>query len=180
MQALLTQDIVYNYIRNYCYNPVCDVDTELIDTDTDLSELPIQFNYNIYYVPDAYCVHGSKLYLVLTPGSGPWSGNSISNLYVGEQIRTGETVVANIDSYDYDHSRFKEITVDSELTLYEVINARSGIIKMAFSNVGSARDYIRNYIEPGMYTIQVSKLSTNDGYMGEWDDHQLVFYGKVQ
>ena len=179
MRRLLTPQIVYDYIKNYCYNPVYNVSETVIDETTDLDSLDIQFDSTMYYAKDAYCIYNGNLYLVLQPGSGPWSGNSISNLYLGEEVRTGEAIIADIASSEYDASRFKLIDIVKPITLYEVINARTQKNKMAFSNMRAARNYIRDYIDPALYVIKISKLNSNDGYLGEWDDHSMIFYGVV-
>jgi hypothetical protein len=41
MQRLLTPQIVYDYIKNYCYNPVYSVSETVIDETTDLDSLDI-------------------------------------------------------------------------------------------------------------------------------------------
>lgn len=180
MQTKLSKQTVYNYIKNFCYDPVYYITEVIIDENTDLSQLPIQFNSTVYYVAGAYCVYNNELYLVLKDGSGSWSGNSISNLYLGEDVRLNEGNLSNVVTSEYDTSRFKKISIDSAITLYEVINERSDIVKMAFNNMANARSYIRDYIDPALYVIKISELDTLNGFLAEWDDHSMTFYGDPQ
>ena len=111
----LSKQIVFNYIKNFCYSPIYDIVQDYITYATDLSEY--QFSMDTYYIPGAYCSNGGKLYQVLKAGSGVWAGDSIANIYVGEDIRVGETnLTMNNQSADYDPTRFK--LVDQSVAIF--------------------------------------------------------------
>ena len=174
MQTKLSIDIVYNYIKNFCYSPVYSV-AEVQIASADIPNAPFRFDKNTYYVVGAYVVKDSKLYITLRDGAGPWSAASIANTFAGEEY-AGKKYLANVVSGDYDSSRFALVELSDEdiLTVYEVVNDRSGAVRMAFDTYAHAADYIRDYITWSDYSIRVEQ--DGNKYTAYWDDHTMVFY----
>lgn len=178
MITRLSTDIVYKYIKNYCYDPVYDVVEITITSETDLTELPFQFASEVQYVLGAYVVKDGVLYIAVAQSKGPWAGDSIANIHTGEQIYSGERHVANVEDGDYDPDRFSPIAPlegSDTLQICELLNPRTGRVKMAFDTVAHAREYLREYTESSDYGIHVEKISSNT-YRATWDGNTMIFY----
>lgn len=178
MQTKLSKQIVYNYIKNFCYSPVYSV-AEVQFAYEELSDAPFQFNSDTYYVVGAYVVQDGELYMVIREGSGPWSASSIANTFTNE-VYSGETNVADVSQGAYDDSRFQHIELTSEdtVTVYEVVNDRSSAVRMAFAENDYAFDYIRDYISTSDYDITVVQVGNK--YTAYWDNHSMDFYEPVR
>lgn len=174
MQTKLSKQIVYNYIKNFCYSPVYSV-VEVQITSADLPTAPFQFNSSTYYTVGAYIVKNDQLYITLQNGSGPWSAASIANTFSGENF-SGEKYMADVENGDYDPNRFALVTLEEEttLTIYEVVNDRSGVVRIAFDTYSHAADYIRTYITWADYSIRVEQ--DGNKYTAYWDDHVMEFF----
>ena len=172
MQTKLSKQIVYNYIKNFCYSPVYSV-VEVQITSADLKTVPFQFNPSTYYTVGAYIVKDDQLYITLQNGSGPWSAASIANTFSGE-VYSGEKPLADVENGEYDPNRFASITIDDSLTVYEVVNDRSSSVKMAYDTYAHAADYIRTYITWADYSIRVEQ--DGNKYIAYWDDHVMEFF----
>lgn len=178
MVTRLSTDIVYRYIKNFCYDPVYDVVAVTITSETDLTKLPFQFSSSVDYVPGAYVVHDNVLYIAIAAGRGPWAANSISNIFTGEDVRSGEEYVADVETADYDSGRFNPIAPlegSDTLTVYELLNPRTERVKMALDTMANAREYLREYTESSDYDIHVEKISSNT-YRATWDGNTMIFY----
>lgn len=176
MNTKLSEKVVYNYIKNFCYDPVYDI-TSVVITDTDYSEIP-EFSSTTKYVVGAYIVKDDKLYISVSNNSGPWAQGSIANIYVGEDIRSGDDhYVANNETGEYNPNRFKPIELEQgeELTVYKLYNPRTEITKMVFDTVAQARDYLRDYTAGSDYQINVEKIAYNK-YLATWDGNSMIFY----
>jgi len=195
MQTELTERNVFEYIKNFCYDPIYTIGSILITTATDLTLLPFQFNSDVYYVKGAYVIHDNVLYQAIADGSGLWSPDTISNIYTGQGhydsdvasskdtgIRSGEEYIANTRSYGpYNPDRFKLIYDPNNcddpaysILLYQLINTRTQAVNFAFDNMRAARNYIRDYVTDKDYNINIAHI--NNTYIGTWDDHTLTFY----
>ena len=174
MKTKLSKQIVFNYIKNFCYSPVFSVVGVQIKS-ADLPTAPFQFNPATYYTVGAYIVKDDQLYITLQNGSGPWSAASIANTFSGENF-SGEKYTADVDNGDYDPNRFALVTLDeeTELTIYEVVNDRSGVVRIAFDTYAHAAEYIRNYITWADYSIRIEQ--DGNEYTAYWDDHVMKFY----
>jgi hypothetical protein len=172
MRTKLSKQIVFNYIKNFCYSPVFSV-VEVQITPEDISNAPFQFNSSTFYTEGAYIVKDNELYVTLRSGAGPWSAASIANTFSGE-VRSGEKILADVDYGEYDQSRFAKVTIDGTLTVYEVINDRSGAVRMGFDTYAHAADYIRTYITWADYSIRVEQ--NDNEFTAYWDDHIMKFY----
>lgn len=180
MERLLTSQIVYDYIKMYCYDPVYSVYNIHLDPDTVLSELPyIQFDPETYYVYGSYIIYSGQLYMAIAEGAGPWMGNSIGNTFTGENVYSGEAFTANFNTDGYDDSRFKLIDIEGPLDLLGLKILRTDEVIMGFDNQRAFRNYIRNHGDPKLYDITVTMLDSREGYLAEWDNHQLIFYGVI-
>lgn len=171
MQTKLSQQIVYNYIKNFCYSPSY-IMQEVGYTDTEPSQMPFQFNEDLYYTVGAYIVKYNRVYRVIAEGKGPWRMTSIANTFSGE-VHSGEKYAADNTEGAYDTSRFEPVEVTDPFITYHVIDSRSGSFRMAFDTELNAQNYIR-YISSGSYGITV--VQEGNKYTAYWDTHSMVFY----
>lgn len=176
MQTKLSEQVVYNYIKNFFYDPVYDI-TSTVITASDFSEVP-EFSSTAKYVVGAYLVKDNELYISISDNSGPWAQGSIANIYLGEDIRTGDNqYVADNETGEYDSNRFKpvELKPSEERVVYKLYNPRTQVTKMVFDTVAQARDYLREYTKSSDYEIHVEKISNNE-YLATWDGNSMIFY----
>ena len=172
MLTKLSKQVVYNCIKNFFYNPVYKVDKVQI-MSTDLSGVLFQFDPTICYCLGAYVVKAGQLYLTIRAGSGPWASESIANTFTGE-VYTGEQYLADVETGDYDSSRFIPISVIGAITVYEVSVNRTNEFKMAFNNYRNAMIYIRSIISDYDYNIRI--VQQDNEYTAYWDDRTMDFY----
>ena len=174
MQTKLSRQIVYNYIKNFCYDPLYNVAEVQFDVE-DLSNAPFQFKSNLYYTVGAYVVVGDTLYLTISNGQGPWSAASIANTFTGEAY-SNEEYTADVITGEYDPDRFKPVdtsTIDT-IDVYEVVNASTEDVVIAFDNYAHAVSYIRNYLSETAYDIRV--VQSGNKYTAYWNDKSMEFY----
>lgn len=175
MQTKLSKQIVYNYIKNFCYNPPQAIAEAQFTSDT-IADAPFQFNSTIEYPVGAYVVNDGQLYEVIREGKGSWSPSSIANKYSGE-VRTGEhEYTSDSTTGPYDTSRFKLITLDEgqTITVYEVVDTRSSEVVMTLVSRIVAVEYIRESTSPDEYDITVEQIDNK--YTARWDTHIMEFY----
>lgn len=171
MPTKLSSQIVYNYIKNFCYTPSYLID-RVSYSGTEPSQMPFQFNPDLYYTVGAYIVKYDRVYRVIAEGSGPWAMTSIANTFSGE-VHSGEKYSADNTEGAYDPSRFEFVEVTDPFITYQVIDSRSGKFRMAFDTELNAQNYIR-YISNGAYGITVVK--DGNKYTAYWNNHSMVFY----
>jgi len=179
MQTKLSKEIVFNYIKNFCYSPIYSV-VEVQITSADIPTVPFQFNSSTYYTVGAYIVKDNQLYITLDNGSGPWAAVSDSNTFTGEAY-AGERMLANVDNGTYDSKRFAPVTIEDPstpkedaLTVYEIVNDRTGNVVLAYDTYAHAVDYIRTYITWADYAIRVEQ--DGNKYTAYWDNHVMEFF----
>jgi hypothetical protein len=172
MQTKLSKEIVFNYIKNFCYSPIYSV-VEVQITSADVPTVPFQFDSSTYYTVGAYIVKDNQLYITLDNGSGPWAAVSDSNTFTGEAY-AGERMLANVDNGTYDSKRFAPVIIEDALTVYEIVNDRTGNVVLAYDTYAHAVDYIRTYITWADYAIRVEQ--DGNKYTAYWDNHVMEFF----
>ena len=173
MQTKLSKQIVYNYIKNFCYDPVYDVAEVQFDI-SDLSNAPFQFRSDIYYTVGAYIVVDGTLYQTISNGQGPWSAASIANTFTGEAYSNKE-YIADVITGEYDPDRFKPVDTSTITTLniYEIVDDDGIATSLAFENYAEAINYIRHYMSIE-YSIRVDQIGNK--YTAHWNNKSMDFY----
>lgn len=174
MSTHINTRVVYDYIKNFCYDPIYRTEVVVLEYDhstipptpPDLSKYPFQFSETTYYVPGACCIYNDTLYVAISEGAGPWTIGTIANRYLGDEDSLREDAenaaflsdVKESTSGAYNATRFKPITISENygVRVVELYNRRDDTFELAFNSMATAREYIRIFSKLSSYDIQVT------------------------